>query len=189
MKAMRYENLVHEINRVKPKRIVEIGTCKGERAEMMIRAAVKHWDDVEYIGFDLFETPPEGEFSARTPPWPVSDVLDRLASLGATVTLVKGDTRKSIAEEGWEAVDFVFLDGGHSDETVRSDFEAILPALNPGAPSMCDDYWNYPGGGGCNALVDGLDREKFDVSLLDPIDEFNKPYGVLRTRIARVVEK
>lgn len=187
MKAMRYENLVHEINRVKPKRIVEIGTCKGERAEMMIRAAVQHRDDVEYIGFDLFEAPPDEEFSARTHPWPVSKVQQRLEHLGAQIWLVVGDTKGTL--HGFSDVDFVFLDGGHSDETVRSDFEAILPAINPGAPIMCDDYWNYPGGGGCNALVDSLDCDKFDVTLLDPIDEFNKPYGVLRTRIARVVAK
>lgn len=188
MKAMRYENLVREIDRVKPKRIVEIGTCKGERAEMMIRAAVQH-GEVEYIGFDLFEAPPDEEFSARTHPWPVGKVAERIGDLGAIVRLVKGDTRETLAQAGLQSVDFVFLDGGHSDETVASDFAAILPALNPGAPIMCDDYWNYPGGGGCNALVDNLDREKFDVTLLDPVDEFNKPYGVLRTRIARVVEK
>lgn len=186
MKALRYGNLVTEIDRVKPRKIVEVGTCKGERAEMMIRAALAH-GPVEYIGFDLFDTPPEGEFSARTQPWSVSQVAARLAPLGADIRLIQGDTRLTLPDCGITGVDFVFLDGGHSDETVASDFAAVLQCIEPGTPIMCDDYWNYPGGGGCNALVDGLDRNKFDVTLLEPVDEFRKPYGTLQTQIAKVV--
>lgn len=186
MKALRYANLVREIARAKPRKIMEIGTCKGERAEMMIRAA-SAYGPVEYIGFDLFDTPPEGEFSARTQPWSVSQVAARLAPLEADVRLIQGDTRKTLPACGITGVEFVFLDGGHSDETVASDFTAVLECIAAGAPIMCDDYWNYPGGGGCNKLVDGLDRERFDVTLLEPVDVFSKPYGTLRTQIARVV--
>jgi hypothetical protein len=112
--------LVHEINAVKLSRILEVGTCKGERAEMMIRAAQKYRARVEYIGFDLFEAPPESEFSARTHPWPLKRVRDRLMDNGAAVTLIPGDTRKTLpAHVGvLDPVDFVFLDGGHSEETV-----------------------------------------------------------------------
>jgi hypothetical protein len=124
MKALRYDNLVAEIDRVKPARIVEVGTCKGERAEMMIRAALKHRFDVEYIGFDLFEPPPEAEFSARAQPATLEKVTLRLAGLGAKVT-----------------------------------------------------------------LVDGLDREAFAVTLLEPVDVFRKPYGELRTQMVKVIAR
>jgi predicted O-methyltransferase YrrM len=189
MKAMRYENLVTEIDRVKPRKIMEVGTCKGERAEMMIRAALKHHKEIEYIGFDLFYTPPEGEFSARTQPWSVAEVSARLEPLGANVKLIQGDTRQTLPGCGIEGVDFVFLDGGHSDETVASDFAAVMACIESGTPIMCDDYWNYPGGGGCNKLVDNLDRDRFSVEILDPADVFKKPYGTLRTQIVRVVER
>jgi predicted O-methyltransferase YrrM len=189
MKALRYDNLVAEIDRVKPARIVEVGTCKGERSEMMIRAALKHRLDVEYVGFDLFEPPPEAEFSARTQPEALERVTLRLGGLGAKVTLVKGDSRKTLKHPKVRNIDLAFIDGGHSDETVRSDFAAILPAMRPGAPIMLDDYWNYPGGGGCNALVDGLDREAFEVTLLEPVDVFRKPYGELRTQMVKVTAR
>lgn len=188
MKALRYDNLVREIGRIRPQRILEVGTCKGQRAEMMIEAAAK-FGAVEYFGFDLFEAPPEAEFSARTQPWPIERVRERLEGRGAQVTLVKGDTRETLPGCGITGVDMVFLDGGHSDETVASDFAAVLHCIRPGASIMCDDYWNYPGGGGCNALVDRLDREKFEVELLEPADEFSKPYGKLRTQIVKVVPR
>lgn len=186
MKAMRYDNLVREIERVKARRILEIGTCKGERAELMIRAALKN-GPVSYFGFDLFAPPPDEEFSARAQPWGIGRVADRLRPLGAEATLVAGDSRVTLPKAAVVNIDLAFIDGGHSDETVRADFWNVLPSMKPGAPIMLDDYWNYPGGGGCNALVDGLDRERFDVTPMEPVDEFQKPYGTLRTRIVRVV--
>lgn len=185
-RALRYDNLVREIDRAHPRRILEVGTCKGERAEAMIRAAVRHRADVEYYGFDLFEPPPAEEFSPGKQPWPVQDVARRLSCLGAYVHLTKGDTRETLPECRVTGVDLAFIDGGHSDETVRSDFYAVLPCLAPGATIMLDDYWNYPGGGGCNALVDALDRSRFSVEMLEPVDEFGKSWGTLRTQMVRV---
>lgn len=184
---MRYENLVCEIDIIHPRRILEIGTCKGERAELMIRAALKHHSSVEYIGFDLFEAPPEEEFSARKQPWSLDQVAERLAGLGAEVRLIKGDTRKTLPAFNLSGIELAFIDGGHSDETVRSDFEVVLDCIVPEASIMLDDYWNFPEGGGCKALVDSLDRDEFQVDHLDPIDEFKKPWGVLKTQIVRVI--
>ena len=152
----------------------------------MIRAACRFRNDVEYFGFDLFEPPPDEEFSARTHPWPIEQVYDRLSVLGADVTLVKGDTRKALPNNLRGKIDLAFIDGGHSDETVRSDFEHIVIGMEPTGTIMLDDYWNYPGGGGCNALVDGLDREMFNVEILEPVDVFRKPYGELRTQMVKV---
>lgn len=187
-RALRYDNVIREIHAVQARRIVEIGTCQGNTAERMIRAALSH-GGCEYVGFDLFELPPEQELSARKPPWPIERVQDRLGRFGADVRLVKGDTRDTLAAAGLQDVDLVFIDGGHSDETVRADFEAVLGFIRAGAPILFDDYWNYPGGGGCNALVDGLDPDRFDIDKLEPIDEFPRPYGALRTQIVRVCEK
>lgn len=190
MKALRYDNLAQEIARVMARRIVEIGTCKGERAELMIRAALRHAkpSEVSYFGFDLFAPPPDEEFSARAQPWSKDKVAERLAQFGVNVVvLTQGDSRRTLPCQNIEDIDLAFVDGGHSDETVRADFSNVLPLMRRGAPIMLDDYWNYPGGGGCNALVDGLDRTRFDVTMLDPVDEFRKPYGTLRTRMVKVV--
>lgn len=191
MKALRYENLALEIERVKARRMIEIGTCKGDRAELMIRAALGHAKprEVAYYGFDLFAAPPEEEFSARSQPWDIEKVRARLAPLGANVILTEGDSTKTVPVRNVEDVDLAFIDGGHSEETVNADFWNVRPLMRHGAPILLDDYWNYPGGGGCNKLVDSLDRARFDVTLLDPVDEFRKPYGLLKTQIVMVREK
>ena len=50
----RYVNLLIQIFKKKPKKIVEIGVYNGRRAIQMIEAAKIFNKDVEYYGFDLF---------------------------------------------------------------------------------------------------------------------------------------
>jgi hypothetical protein len=189
MKALRYENLAREIASARARRLIEIGTCKGDRAELMIRAALEFAKpkEIAYYGFDLFAAPPEAEFSARSQPWDIEKVRNRLAPLGANIILTEGDSTKTVPLRNVDEVDLAFIDGGHSDETVNADFWNVLPLMRRGAPILLDDYWNYPGGGGCNRLVDSLDRGRFEVMMLEPVDEFRKPYGTLRTQMVKVV--
>lgn len=189
--ANRYRNLVTEIERIKASRIVEIGTCKGERAELMLKAAIDIHGNagVFYHGFDLFETPPADEFSERTPPWPMWRVFGRLAPLGATIRLTAGDSKITVPATGLSDIDLVFIDGGHSEETVKADFANALKIIRRGGSIMLDDHWNYPGGGGCAPLIRTLSRLDFDIDLLEPIDSFAKPYGILKTQMVRVLRK
>jgi predicted O-methyltransferase YrrM len=180
MKARRYENLTREVRRIQAKRILEVGTCRGRNAALMMKAG-----GVEYFGFDLFEAPPENELSANRQPDAFEAVKERLGAYGK-VRLFKGNTRQTLPVCGVKDIDLAFIDGGHSDETVRSDFEAIVPMMRHGGVILLDDYWNY-GEGGCNALVDSL--EGFEVTFLEPVDQFEKPYGTLRTQIVRVVAR
>jgi Methyltransferase domain len=59
-----------------------------------------------------------------------------------------------------EPVDFVWLDGGHSVDTIRSDWEQVQRVLLPGAWVFFDDW--YSGGQidttrfGCNEVVRDL---------------------------------
>ena len=39
-----------------------------------------------------------------------------------------------------EKIDFVFLDGGHSYETVKNDLEILISKLKTGKIIICDDY-------------------------------------------------
>ena len=63
----------------------------------------------------------------------------------------------------YKPVDFVWLDGGHSIETIRSDWENIKRCLTPDAVVFFDDY--FEGGGidttvtGCNSLLAELKHE------------------------------
>lgn len=86
------------------------------------------------------------------------------------VTLVKGNTRETLATFN-EPVDFVWLDGGHSVETVRSDWENVKRCLMPEAVVLLDDYYTGPQIDttkfGCNELVKCLRHTV--LSMADPV--------------------
>lgn len=127
--ANRYDQLIKLIDRNKPKTIIEVGTHHGKRAERMARAALKHNPNVHYIGYDLFDVEAVSgekngkgladEQGARTR---LDDVKE--ANPGFTWELHKGDTRKTLHGKNVVA-DFAFIDGGHSVETIKGDFEAL----------------------------------------------------------------
>ena len=191
MKAQRYDAIMREIDRMPVGRIrlMEIGTCKGERAERMIEAAkrrrVPHL--IEYYGFDLFEKPPARELSERTPPDDVKIVRARLEKTGVGVSLYKGDTHVTLPENvlGLPVMDIIFIDGGHSTETIAADWENVQPLVAEKTVIFFDDFWNY-GEGGCNQVVAEIARTGHSVKVLDPPDRFRRPWGVLETKLVRV---
>ncbi len=154
---MRYDYLIQRVVETQPQVILEVGTWDGGRASEMLELL----PDAEYIGFDLFEDgDPETdkvEFNVK-PHRSLAAVAERLT--GHKITLVKGNTRETLPAFTYpKLVDFVWLDGGHSIETIRSDWEAVKPLLAPDAEVWFDDY--YTGGPdigvvGCNQIVKGL---------------------------------
>ena len=186
----RLANLVRLIEARKPATIVEIGVWRGETAQRMILAATKHRDGVRYWGFDLFS---EGitdeimkhEVSLR--PLDISEVERRLAGLGASVTLIPGNSIETLPATQLPQIEFAFIDGGHSYTTVSADWRNLSGRLAPGAIVVFDDYTNEAAveheGYGVPALVDEL-RKTYPVELLEPVDTFPRPYGTLRTQLA-----
>ena len=130
------------------------------------------------------------EFSKRPPS--ESEVLQRLQATGASVRLVPGNTRVTLPEsrELLSDADFVFIDGGHSIETIRSDLAAVLSAVRPGTPVILDDYYIDPGPEleslGCQSVLAALDQSRYAVSLLEPVDVIQRPLGPLSIRMALV---
>lgn len=41
-------------------------------------------------------------------------------------------------------IDYIFIDGDHSDEGIRGDLAAWLPRMKPGGYVLLHDYWPYP---------------------------------------------
>lgn len=194
--AYRYANLSDIIVETKARKIMEIGTAAGKRATLMIRAAQSvcpQNDCVEYTGFDLFEDPPAEELSPRIHP-PSKEVVQNMlkeAFPRECVVLFKGDTKmilKNICSV-WPEQDLIFIDGGHHEDTVRSDWDSIQPIIGANTTVVFDDYWNYPGGGGCNDLIHDLQRNPmWNVELLEPIDRFPRSYGELCTQLVKVTK-
>lgn len=163
----RYQQLIGLIAHHKPRSIVEVGTWNGDRAVAMIQEARRHQEHVTYDGFDLFE-----EATAETdaielnvkPHNPVEEVGARMQAAlkdlnGVEVNLHRGNTRETLPEM---APDFAFIDGGHSVETIASDYSRLKNAK----VVVLDDYYtpDFTRKGpdttkyGCNTLVSTLDH-------------------------------
>ena len=156
----RYAYIPRLIEALKPRSIVEIGTWSGHRALQMARIALKHSPAVTYRGFDLFDTgsatDDEREKNVK-PHFALEDVQALLESFalenpGFGFSLVSGDTRQSLPET---QADFAFIDGGHSVETIRSDYERLRACR----VIVFDDFYQGPIDTalyGCNAVVRDL---------------------------------
>lgn len=166
----RYSQLLSVINHVKPAVLLEVGTWNGFRCIAMATAVLKHRKEVHYIGFDLFEdgTPEDDARELNVKAHVHSkEVTARLmdfanANPGFSFELHKGDTRQTLKTFKMERPEetFVFLDGGHSIDTIRSDYEALKDAkyiafddfYEPDDKGRCPDLTKF----GCNSLVEGL---------------------------------
>ena len=199
---LRYWRVERCIARRRATRILEVGVHRAERAERFIAAARRGARDVHYWGFDLFaELATADKLRAEAMPGGrplgLTDVEARLRSPGVHVELVAGDTRETLPQHVpmIGQVDVVFLDGGHSYETVKSDWESTRQLLHPGSVVFFDDYIVGPAadalGCGVAQLVDEIDRSAYDVRFLHPIDTalMKAPPGLFRTRLARVSRK
>lgn len=168
----RYAELIGLVEKVKPETIVEIGVWKGKRACQMAAAALSHNPFVVYTGFDLFEEATdetnEAELNAKRniPLVRVTETLNRFKERfpGFSFQLIKGNTRETLAGEQICA-DFVFIDGGHSVDTIRSDYEAVKSS----PVVVFDDYYSEDDAGnlgvnlnlvGANRLVEELIEHK-----------------------------
>jgi|GEM_PF-5476140 len=147
----RYRQILSIIDAFRPASLAEVGTWNGGRAIQMASRALRHRDEVSYTGFDLFDSATdetdrrELNGKSRVSLADVRQRLYRFAELnpGFTVDLIQGDTRDSMTPM---TVDFAFVDGGHSVETVASD----LANLDGSRVIVLDDFY-----------VSGVDTERF----------------------------
>ncbi len=175
----RYEQIPRILSVLPHEVIAEIGVAKGRTGREMCLVNLRRGRKVHYIGFDLFEQMTEAlsatELNAKA--------VDSLEAVAAgfkalqdeypgllTFQLVQGNTRETLPDFKWpeDGVDIVFLDGGHSVETIASDYDAVR---NIARLVIFDDY--YLAGQdtakfGCNTLVDGLKGKTF----LPVVDRF-----------------
>ena len=151
-------------------------------------------DQLEYFGFDLFEDLTEedlrNEFSKRPPDYEV--VRRNLERTGADIHLYKGNTKvtlpRAVSQIGY--ADLVFVDGGHSIETITADWSSVKQIMGQKTIVLFDDYYlnsqPHIQRVGCQSLVDALDRKVYDVDILQPTDSFTVEWGILKINMARV---
>lgn len=199
MIPQRYANLLNIIYKNKSRRIMEIGTYNGAHATEMIEVSKIFYpaQTVEYFGFDMFESLTEEkmkqEFSKQ--PSTLIEVQELLNKTKINVHLYKGDTRNTLSQvkSSIGQVDFVLIDGGHSIETIRSDWNNVKDLMGQKTVVIFDDYYTNTEieveGVGCQTLIDSLNANDYEVQILEPMDSFAKEWGVLKINMVKVVKK
>ena len=130
--------------------IVETGTWNGGRAIEMALAAFESVNTVHYRGFDLFEEATNETDSVELnvkKHHSTEEVGTRLAQFAMkmaeqgkkfTYRLYSGDTKETMRDVNFSDVDLTYIDGGHSYETVKSDYTFLkdVPVI------VFDDYYS-----------------------------------------------
>lgn len=126
-KYIKYQTYLFDLVREKkPGRILEIGFNAGHSACCFLNAN----PDTEMISFDICRHGTEQ---------PAYEVLTKYFNL----TLVKGDSTLTVpsyfADNSTSKFDFIFVDGGHSDDVPYLDILNTLPHLNTNGIIIVDD--------------------------------------------------
>jgi hypothetical protein len=203
--ASRYDNLNTAISATvvdsksnKPYRIIEIGVHHAARSVMMVKLARKLGrTNIEYYGFDLFEdmTPNfnSNEFGKQELAVSRDEARRRIIAAGATkVQLIKGDTKFSMPQaiKDIPVANVVFIDGGHSIETIASDLENVLNCCGPNTRVILDDCYpsNYDKGcaflSKCFTMLKEYGISLEELSPLDTVGADNLNIRVMSLRCA-----
>jgi len=197
MFAGRYVNLLRKLDDLAARTAnfvyLEVGTFNGVRAANMLDYFLSAGSNktASYIGFDLFEDMThdmsKAEFSKSTLPAAtaaVQDVFQKTVGkkYGARfkgAQLFKGNTQETL--KAWKEnpaslkPNFIFIDGGHSLETIASDFKNLEHLIATENVFLMDDYYINRTDFGCRTLVEQINREGKYVGLpLIPIDHIPK---------------
>jgi predicted O-methyltransferase YrrM len=183
------------IRKNKPKTILEIGVFNGVFARRMLLNATNSINEiVSYTGVDLFEDLSIEIYKKEISLWASNQdsVHNNLSKIKNTkINLLKGYSRDVLPLlEGKIKFDLILIDGGHSYETVKTDFYFARNLVSSNGAIFFDDYVNKQGvindGYGVNKFVDDINRANYSVKISKNRDIFPKSYGLLITRIVKV---
>lgn len=135
------------VDQQRPRGVMEIGTFRGGTLCILSRLAAA---DATIVSVDL----PGGEFGGGYK-WILSPLLRSFAMMQQKVHLIRGDSHSSSifekARSKAGAVDLLFIDGDHSYEGVRKDFETYQPLVRRGGGIIAfHDIAEHPPEVGCH---------------------------------------
>jgi predicted O-methyltransferase YrrM len=136
--------LYHLVRRLKPRRILEVGTHVGSSTAAMALAGRRNATDgypcqIDTVDIHDVNHPTEGGWvsvGAAQPP------VETLRALGVeeNVSFFKSDSREWLAR-GHEPYDMIFLDGSHAAQCVYREIPLALGILAPGGIVVLHDFF------------------------------------------------
>jgi predicted O-methyltransferase YrrM len=139
--------LLEIINRMKPKVILEIGTANGGTLFLFSHTAP---EGATIISVDL----PGGRFGGGYPAWRTL-LYKSFALPGQRICLLRADSHKADTLDQVKAIldgreiDFLFIDGDHTYEGVKRDFEMYSPLVKKVGIVAFHDIVPHPYETGC----------------------------------------
>ncbi len=204
LRGKRYRQLYMQLNDFLDRRrahgdcrvnILEIGTYDGGTAIGLMDLCHSRKCDPFYTGIDLFESmskerQKEEIGKSRMAP-SFKKVEKRIRDTNYKFRLFHGDSRQVLPEILLHGLlpsqDFIFIDGGHSIETARSDWSYVRRLMHDSTVVLFDDYYHHDEKLGPRPLIDELMvNQEFDVELLDPIDTISR--SGMRIGMAKLVK-
>mgnify|MGYP001248852183 CR=1 FL=1 len=155
--------LLNLIYKYKPVNFLEVGVLEGATSRNICEV-LNHLNNnkFNFIGIDLFRldyeknnakefTPISNKISnpikwlyfkiiLRSHPNSIKSVEHLLRKFKDSTKFYQGYSDDLLNKIKIDHIDFVFLDGGHSYETVKCDLELLIIKLKSGSIILCDDY-------------------------------------------------
>ena len=163
------------VNQHKPRVFLEVGVFCGVTARNVCELLdIIHSGKFKYIGIDLFggkanedEIAPN-YLKKQSFSNPIKNLFyniilrENLNSYESVQKFLKSFSNKILKHLDMENIDFAFLDGGHSFETVFNDLNLVFNkiSLNKDAIILCDDYEDADYITGVKRAVDQFVKEK-----------------------------
>ena len=157
---------LERLSNYNPKNVLEIGVFCGVTARNTCDFLHKtNGNNFNYIGIDLFGVNQSNNKDEIEPTFlkdqkfsnplkniyynyilkenlnSIESVQKLLQEYNKNIKLIAGDTNKVLKEIDLQKIDFVFLDGGHSYETVTNDLSILYESMKDQKKIiLCDDY-------------------------------------------------
>lgn len=159
MNANRFNILLDYIRSTHVSNFLEIGVFKGDTSANLIRHSKN--PKISYTGIDLFEdmTPEILKKEQALQPDSYNAVNKKLKATRKTeVNLYKGYSKDilPLLLKNNVRYDLIFIDGGHSYDTLKTDFKYSLKLLKNGGRMFIDDYAEEESMKGVKIFVDEL---------------------------------
>ena len=159
------DNFLSLVEEYKPKNVLEIGVFCGVTSRNICELLKTNFgSDFRYYGLDLFGSTKTSSVDEIEPKFlenqkfsnPLKtiyynfikkenlnskiSVQNFLKKFSQNIELIEGDTRVTLEKVPLSEIDFVFLDGGHSYDTVLSDLQKLYDNMEDNSKIVCDDF-------------------------------------------------